>query len=395
MAKKKDKGINPRQLAEIKDKLGQIESAVKQVPIATIKIDEATLKKDQILIMDQPVRVGRYFFAKLGSMLRINQGLTKNMIKNGDTAIAAALMNGLKDYMAKNNKDAEVCLIANVSTKEVVDICKPNRYRRVTNSTIFDLTEKILDTNDNLIIESIDYNSYNGKASINILNDDVVEFAQLGSDDSFKFGFSIIQTLKDTIVETYNQTTKAGTSMRVSLGGGKTDGIISFEDKFRLGGTSAEDIKQFLLKVDAMKKAGFVPPGFEEAIVRAVTTKASLNEIEKAFYMAHDMVDEQDPDLLKRHQSSIARGYFPGYGSTLQRLANKKADGNKLNERAKQFVKTNMSIWDVVQSMTFLGSNNSGHPLKNQHELKYAAGELFAKGVKDGFDLEYAQYAEL
>jgi hypothetical protein len=54
-----------------------------------------------------------------------------------------------------------------------------------------------------------------------------------------------------------------------------------------------------------------------------------------------------------------------------------------------------MSIWDVVNSMTFLGSNNSGIPLSNQHELKANAGQLFAHGVRDGFDLEFAQFASL
>jgi len=54
-----------------------------------------------------------------------------------------------------------------------------------------------------------------------------------------------------------------------------------------------------------------------------------------------------------------------------------------------------MSVWDVVNSLTFLGSNNSGVPLENSHELKYSAGKLFAKGVKEGYDLEFAQYASL
>jgi hypothetical protein len=45
--------------------------------------------------------------------------------------------------------------------------------------------------------------------------------------------------------------------------------------------------------------------------------------------------------------------------------------------------------------MTFLGSNNTGLPLDNKHSLKEEAGKLFGKGTKDGYDLQFAQFAQL
>ena len=79
----------------------------------------------------------------------------------------------------------------------------------------------------------------------------------------------------------------------------------------------------------------------------------------------------------------------------MARISKKGHDPLKMTDRQKAFVKTGMTIWDVVNSMTFLGSNNAGFPLENQHELKYRAGELFAKGTSQGYDLEFAQYANL
>jgi hypothetical protein len=391
------KEVTNSQFAEIKEKLGRAESAVKQVPISAVSVDEQTLKKGRILVNDQPVRVGASFFSKLGSMLKINASLTRDMINKGDVAVAAALINGLKDYQSQNKKNNDVMLIANVNSKEIVDICPPSRYKRVTNETLFDVTERIMNENSKLTLETVDFNPHTGRAAINLLSDEEVGFAQAGKDEFFKFGFSIVQTNKDTMIETYNQRLICTNGLRTSLGQGAIGGnnALNFEDRFRLGGTGQEDIRIFLNKIDAMKKAGFVPTGFEASINRAMATKSSLSEMEKAFKLATGLVDEIDPELKKQFQAAMARDYFHGYGETLSRVSTKGKDPNSLNDRQKQFIKTGMSIWDVVNSMTFLGSNNSGIPLTNQHQLKQNAGDLFSKGVKEGFDLEFAQYASL
>ncbi len=391
--------VTDAQFQEIKNKVGQAESAVKRVPISAISVDHETLRRGRILVGGQPVKVSSGFFSKLGQMLKISTSLTRKMIEKGDTQIAAALINGLKDYSVKNKKDNDVMLIANVNSKEIVDICTPNRYKRVTNDTLFDVTERILNDNSSLILETVDFNPNTGKASINFLNQEEVGFAQAGKDEFFKFGFSLIQTNKDTIVESYNQRLICTNGLRTSLGGGVIGGTsnkgMSFDDKFRLGGTSTEDIRIFLNKIEDMKKANFVPGTFEGAINRAVGTKASYLEVEKAWKAAHAKVEDINPDMRKQYQAAMARDFFHAYGNTMNRIKNKGTDPLGLNEKQKSFIKTDMSIWDVVNSMTFLGSNNSGFELANKHELKYSAGELFAKGTKEGYDLEFAQYANL
>lgn len=391
------KEVTNTQFDEIKEKVGKAESAVKRVPISAITVDHESLQKGCILVNGNLVRVSTSFFSKLGSLLKMNVSLTRGMIEKGDTKMAAALINGLKDYQSQNRKDNDVMLIANVKSKEIVDICPPARYRRVTNDTLFDVTERILNDNSNLMLETVDFNPYTGKASINFLNNEEIGFAQAGKDEFFKFGFSIVQTNRDTLVETYNQRLICSNGLRTSLGEGAIGGNsnITFEDKFRLGGTSSEDIRIFLNKVEDMKKAGFIPGGFESSILRATKTKASLYEVEQAWKKSINLVNEVDPELKKQYQAAVARDYYRGYGNTLARINKKGQDSNKLNDKQKQFIKTEQSIWDVVNSMTFLGSNNSGIPLENQHELKSEAGRLFGKGVKEGFDLEFAQYANL
>lgn len=389
--------VTQTQFDNLRTTLSQSESAVREVPISMISVDGNCLKKDQILVGGEPVRIGKSFLSKLGSMLKINRGLTRDMINKGDHRLAAMLINGLKDYQSKNKRDSSVVLIANLNTKEVVDICQPSRYRRATNDTVLDITERILNDNPNLSLETVDWDAASGKSSINFLNNKEVGFAQAGKDEFFKFGFSIVQTTKDTIVEGYNQRLICTNGLRTSLGQGQigANKSLNFTDKFRLGGTGTEDVRIFLNQLEEMKRLDYVNPMFESAINRAVSTKASLAEVESAFMASISKIDEIDPDLKNTYRSSIARSWYHAYGDTQARIHRKGRDYAGLNQKQKQFIKTGMSVWDVVNSLTFLGSNNSGIDLENKHELKYLAGDLFSKGVKDGYDLEFAQYASL
>jgi len=391
------KEVTSEKFQELRSQLNDAETLKKVVPIGAISVDEETLKRGQILVGGQAVKVSSGFFYKLGSMLKVNVSLTRNMLEKGDHQIAAALINGLKEYQVKSSSGTEVMLIANAHTREIIDICSPNRYRRVTNDTVLDVAERIVNDNPNLIVETVDFNPTNGACSINLLNNQEVGFAQAGKDEFFKFGFSIIQTSRDTLVESYNQRLVCSNGLRVSLGEGAigSNRGLNFEDRFRLTGNSSEDIRTFLNRIEDMKKAEFISPAFNAAITRATGTKASLSEVEKALITATSKIEELDPQFKKDFQSAIARKYFHAYGDTLARITRKGQDPHSLNDRQKQFIKTGMSVWDVVNSLTFLGSNNSGIPLENQHELKYTAGDLFSKGTKEGFDLEFAQFASL
>lgn len=388
--------VNQSQFETIKSRLSESESAVKEVKISQISVDGDSLRKGQIFVSGTPVKVSDQFFPRLGSMLRLNTSLTRQMLKDGDHQLAAVLINGLKDYAASRRIDS-VLLIANMTTKSIVDMCEPKRYRRVTNSTLFDVTERLLNEHPGLILETVDSNPINGSASINFLNSNEIGFAAAGQDEFFKFGFSIIQTSKDTIVESYNQRLVCSNGLRVSFGSGAIGGSreLNFEDRFRLAGTGAEDIRIFLNRIEAMKKADFVPSGFGHSIQKAVATRASLAEVESAMRLASGKVEEIDPDLKGAFRSSLVRNYFEGYNDAMVRIAGKGKDPKELILRQKQFIKTNQSVWDVVNSLTYLGSNDSGIPLENRHELKAEAGKLFAKGVDTGFDLEFSQFANL
>jgi hypothetical protein len=388
--------VSNEQFDRIREMLSAAECATKEVPLSSIQIDDMSIQKGYIIIGGAQVPVSNGFFQKMASLLKINRSLTSEMIKNEDGKIASALINGLKAYRSSKGSN-DVLLIANPNTREVIDICDPKRFRRMTNDSVFDVTSRIMNENPNLSIETIDFNPNTGKAIINLLNAEEVGFPGAGKDEFFKFGFSIIQSSKDTLVEMYNQRLVCTNGLRVSLGAGSIGGNreINFEERFRLGGTGAEDVRIFLNQIEAMKKAGFVPAGFQGALNSAVNTKASLIEVEQAMIGAQRLIREDDPDLKKSFIDAVARQYFHGHADTMSRVVRKGQDPLRLNDKQKSFIKTGMSIWDVVNSLTFLGSNNTGLPLEHKHQLKESAGHLFGKGTKDGYDLQFAQYASL
>jgi hypothetical protein len=388
--------VTADQFANLREQMSTSECVVKTVPLSAISLDDTSIATGRITIGGVQVQVGSGFFQKLSGFLKVSRSLTSEMIKNEDGKIAASLINGLKDYRQVNG-GKEVLLIANPTTREVVDICDPKRYRRMTNDSLMDVTERIVNENPGITIETIDFNPHAGRSVINLLSADEIGFPGAGKDEFFKFGFSIIQSPKDTIVEMYNQRLVCSNGLRVSLGQGAIggNGQIHFEERFRLNSTSADDIKVFLNRIEEMKKARFIPGGFQQTLETAASTKASLLEVEHAMIAAQRMVREQDTTLKSNFIDNLSRKYFGSHSETLARIVRKGQNPMSLNDKQKSFIKTGQSIWDVVNSLTYLGSNDSGLPLEHKAELKAEAGRLFAKGTNGGFDLQFAQFAQL
>ena len=148
--------VNDKQFNDMREMLANAECATKTVPLASIELDDKSIQRGTINIGGNAVPVGNGFFQKMAGMLKVNRSLTNEMIKNEDGKIATSLINGLKSYRSSKGGD-EVLLIANPNTREVIDICDPKRFRRMTNESVFDVTSRIINDNPSLGIETIDF----------------------------------------------------------------------------------------------------------------------------------------------------------------------------------------------------------------------------------------------
>jgi hypothetical protein len=392
------KNFSENQWNELKAELIENDAKRKEIPIGSISLDKDSVDQGFIKLHGKKVPVNDTFFSSLGKVLKLNKSLNNEMIKNNDSGLVASMVNGLKDYRNSKGGGGNVVLVADSSTKQLIDISNASSYnsKRISNESAIEITDRILNSNSNLSIESVDRRP-NGNMRINLLNNNEIGFANAGPDEFFKFGFSIIQTHQNTSVEMYNQRLVCENGLTTPLGSGiiGTNRQIKFMERFKLAGSKPEEIREFLQNIEAMRKAEFIPESFEQTLLGAVNTKASLHEVENAMFQTHRLVGADTPELRQQYIHSLSRNYFHGYGLTMQRLARKGLNTNELIDRQKMMIKTPMSVWDLVNSLTFLGSNNSGIQLESKEQLKESAGKIFAKGTTNGYDLQFAEFATL
>jgi hypothetical protein len=154
----------------------------------------------------------------------------------------------------------------------------------------------------------------------------------------------------------------------------------------------AGSIDQFLNQVKRVEAQGFIPQGFKEAIKQTKSTRASFSELEGAIQLI--MQEMPDQDSAKDYRNLVAN-YFPAYASTVDRIKRHGVDILQLNQNQKSNIKTGMSVWDVVNNLTFLGSNRSEFQIGNREGLKSQGGKLLDKALNTGLDLQYSSLQQL
>jgi hypothetical protein len=137
---------------------------------------------------------------------------------------------------------------------------------------------------------------------------------------------------------------------------------------------------------------GFVPVSFQDRLTRAVEAKASYAEASKVWNMVEDQLKEEDPDrkiwLVKAAKVQL----FPALEATERRLISKGYDPRALTPDQSKFIRTDRSVWDLINDMTWLGSHQSTFDLSNPARFKVEGGNLF---MKKTWDLEHAALASV
>jgi hypothetical protein len=388
--------IDITQFQKMRDALIASDTVTKEVPLSSIGISADSIKRNIIEVGGKPVAVSQGFFMKLATLLNMSAAMTNQFLKNEDGKIAVALMNGLKDYRSAHGS-ANVLLVASSESKSVVDVCDPKKFKRLSNSGVLDIAERILNESKLITIESIDTNPQTGRMVINMLNNEEIGFPKAGKDEFFKFGFSLVQAMRSTYSEGYNSRLVCSNGMRASLGSGSIGGNskIAFTETFHLASGKANDVQAFLQNIEKARSQGFVPPAFNTVLTSAMHTPASLLEVEHSMKMAQRLVVEDNPDMKKLYTDAVRHKYFDGYSDAMARATRAGHDPSTFSDRQKAMIRSGQSVWEVVNSLTYLGSNNSGIPLSNKHDLKHQAGVLFGKGTQDGFDCQNSGLANL
>ena len=356
----------------------QNEPITKAVQLADIALPKNALNEGVAIIGGKVVSVSNEFFTNLGKILGISGTMKRNVLDAAeDGTYFSKLIDALK--VIGTGKTPSVTLIANAQENQIIGV-SAKQYGRIPNEQLFGIAERLIDQYPLLSPLDVDVTGGGFGTRIYLASSADVGFNGLSDEETFRFGFTL---------NNFGGGTSVGDFMlRLICENGAMG--LSPHDNFTPKGLSPSEINKMFEHIADAAKRGFVPDGLGEQIRKAIDTPSSLSEIEKAFHAVTSRLrlgeGHKDDTLKKHYQAEIARRYFPGYAETMIRLAGKGIDIVGLSDKQKKYINSGTPMWQVINSLTFLGSNPSEFDLSDSRFLQKVGGKLLATE----FDLEYA-----
>ena len=309
------------------------------------------------------------------------------MTKNEDKQVQIKLLEAVKTYSEARDNKKEFLLIGDQEQHMITNIVNADRYNRLTNETLFDTADMLLNEVPDLEIESVDRTG-NGNMSINLIHANQTGFDGLGPDEIFRFGVSLVNGPQGSRIDDYvlRLSCSNGMMSRTPTGDGPTFGGGGG------GQTGPEQFRDIINQVHIWSTTGFIPVSFQDKLTRATKTMASYGEMERMYSLVERQIEEEDTDRRLWIAKAAKVQLFPSLEEADLRVIAKGFNPRDLNDEQKKFIKTNRSVWDLINDMTWIGSHNTLYNLSNPKKFKVEGGSLF---VKKAWDLEHAALASV
>jgi len=380
------KELATEQYEELKTVAISNEPLTKRVNLGDIGLEKNSVKDQFIIINKQPIAVENSFFNDLTGILNINSSLSKSLRNNKDDFFFNAIIEALKTYKVAHGKDKErmVTIVGDANLNGLTGLYK-GEYKRLSNKGLFETAEQLV--NDyGLIPTNVtgDGTSKTGVA-IQLLSPKDLGFninEKLNNEEEV-FNFGLVMQ------NSYGQTKLGDFSYRLVCANGMMGMKTYFN--YTLESLSGSHLKRFSDHIDEYAKKDFVPIGWNEKLTTASETPASLREVELAYDIVTKQIQNDSKDEVAYIQQGLRENWFKGIGHAWNRLAKQDHDPTSLSNDQKKFVKTNMSIWEVINNITYLGSNSTGIKFKSESHLLKSAGKMFSQT----FDLSNAAFMDI
>ena len=371
--------ISQSQFNQAKEELSGLDPLVKRVKLSDIILNDNSIKHNSIEIEGSRVPVSDKFFNRLGQMVNLNTGLITKMSKGGDKEIETKLLQSVKAYSETRDGGKEFLLVGDGASHQVTNIVRADKYHRLSNDTLFATADTILNEIPDMHIESIDRTGPGG-VSINLIHGSQDGYEKIGKDEVFRFGISLVNGATSSRVDDF--------FYRLACANGAVARNLNTAFEF---GNGDEAFRKLLEQMNGWAKAGFVPRTFQDRLERAMVTKASYAEVEKALYSVTGAIGEKDFDMKGKLMKGAEQQFFPEYDAATKRIFRAGHNPLSLTDAQKKFIKTDATVWDVVNELTWIGSHDTVFDLKNSKGFKVAGGNLFAKT----WDLDHAGLAQI
>ena len=145
----------------------------------------------------------------------------------------------------------------------------------------------------------------------------------------------------------------------------------AFEDTMKITSFDARGIEGLFNELNNMAKVGFKPAKFEEQVRAAISTKASLFEMEETYNMMRSFSGAEYKELEAWVPLQATRARYHAAGM----------DTITMSKEQKKNAKTGTPVWDVINGLTHFSTHDNGFRLDDtdRRRMQVEAGKMLAK----------------
>lgn len=322
----------------------------------------------ELLLKDGRTRtyVTPNFFKLVAKMLNFNIGLSSRM----DEESFGSLMQAVKVLQSTKNAIGEVTVVYDQIQKKLTHISS-GAYNRISNELLFNFAEGIVDKNPDLKIIKILGGKETSDVGFHILSSEQVGLQDVMSNDpeEFQFGITLSNRGVSTIVGDF--------AYRLIC----TNGMMSIktDDRFKLEGTDGDSLFKLFQHFEVMQKEQYIPKDFNENVSTASNIPASYGELNSVYRTIISGLVPEFPEHKPMIAEAIKTRFFSEMIVVEQKLKARGFDIEEITPQQMKFIKTDKTMWELVNIATDLGSNNHPYPLNNKITLQQLGGKLLTR----------------
>ena len=145
----------------------------------------------------------------------------------------------------------------------------------------------------------------------------------------------------------------------------------AFEDTMKITSFDARGIEGLFNELNNMAKVGFKPAKFEEQVRSAISTKASLFEMEETYNMMRSFSGAEYKELEAWVPLQATRARYHAAGM----------DTITMSKEQKKNAKTGTPVWDIINGLTHFSTHDNGFRLDDtdRRRMQVEAGKMLAK----------------
>jgi len=366
-------------IRDLREKAKATNPACKLINLKDIELTENSIATNVIKFQGVDVRVADGFIRDLAKILNVNIKLQKNLQSDDEVGkeMLADLLNAMRLFNSRK-KNSQVTLVGDVQNGIFTNVVS-GAYARMSNEGLLDIAADLMKAHDGLQLIEANISDHQPDLMLKLLAPNEHKLVKC-DDEVFNFGLTLSNNAINTFVGDF--------AYRLVC----TNGMMGLksENNFKLSDIGTQGLLDMQTHLADASRRNFMPADFEANIGTAKDVEASFKEVEEAFKYVKSQLNCLD-DQRDRIEMAIAFRYFPGYFNTLDKLKKNNIDPASLSIDEKKFLPSGMTMWDLINNITDLGSNDRGYTFLQRDKLQVYGGKLMTKNA----DLKYVKYLKL